>query len=122
MPYLRIVHVSRIIAVIGVRRDEGMQVRATDPEARASILANVTACVVNAEDPAVQSTEVRNLEVRITLLEGRAPTDFAFRSQASLASRGSVPKNAPTLSRSELIWIDCGCKLNFYVIRLYFVK
>lgn len=45
-----------------------------------SILADVAACVVNAENPAIEGTQIRNLEVRITLLEGRATTDFAFRS------------------------------------------
>lgn len=77
LPYLRIVR-GRIVAVVGIRRDEGMQIRATDPEARIPVLADVTACVVNAEDPTVQSTEVRDLEVRIALFEGRATTDFAF--------------------------------------------
>lgn len=112
IPYLRIV-CGRIVAVVGIRRDEGIQIRATDPEARISVLADVATRVVNAEDPAVQGTEVRNLEVRIALLERRATTDFAFRSQASLASRGSVPQNTPTLPRSELR-IDRGCKLSFY--------
>lgn len=111
MPYLRIV--CGRLAIVGIRRDEGIQIRATDAEARISIVADVAACVVNAENPAVQGTEVRNFEVRVALLEGRATTDFAFRSQAGLTSRGSVPKNAPTLPRSELR-IDCGCKLSFY--------
>lgn len=111
MPYLRIVRGR--FAVVGIRCNEGIQIRATDPEARTSVRADVAARVVNAENPAVQGTEVRNFEVRIALLEGRATTDFAFRSQAGLASRGSVPKDAPTLPRSEF-QIDRCCKLSFY--------
>jgi len=77
MPYLRIV-CSRIVAVIGIRRDEGMQIRATDPETRVSILADIAACVINTKDPTVQSTEVGYFEVRIAFLESHAPTNFTF--------------------------------------------
>lgn len=61
-----------------MRRDERIQIGAADSEARVSILADVAARVVDAENPAVESTEVWNLEVRITLLEGRATADLAF--------------------------------------------
>lgn len=63
-----------------LRCDERIQIRAADSETRGSVLANVAARVVNAEDPAVERAQIRNLEVRIALLEGHAATDFAFRS------------------------------------------
>lgn len=78
MPHLRFVP-GEIVAVVGIRCDEGLQIGAADAETRVSVLADVAARVVNAEHPTVEGAEVRYLEVRVTLLEGRAATDFAFR-------------------------------------------
>lgn len=75
--YLRIFH-GRIVAVVRLGCDEGLQIGAADAETWVSVLVDVAACVVNTEHPTVQSTEVGYLEVRIAFFEGRAATDFAF--------------------------------------------
>jgi hypothetical protein len=77
MSYLRIFH-GRIVTVVRIGCDEGLQIGATDAETRVSVLADVAACVVNTEYPTVESTEIRYLEVRIALFESRAATDFAL--------------------------------------------
>lgn len=93
-----IVHVLTVAILHAGCRDR-IQVGATDSEARAAVLENEAASVVNTKNPTVESTKIGYLEVRVTFFESSASSDLAFRRKTGTALRGSAPEDAPTVSR-----------------------
>lgn len=75
------------VAILHAGCRDRIQVGATDSEARAAVLENEAASIVNSENPTVESAEIGYLEVRVTFFESSASSDLAFRRKTGIAFR-----------------------------------
>ena len=101
-------------AGITTGRRQSRRVGAADAKGESAVRLGVAAGVVDTQDPAVQGAQVRDLEERVALLEGRALADGALRRQAG----ASLAQQLSAAAAGRLHRVCVGCEFTRQNIHL----